>query len=1034
MARTPTLNSFPALQRAGRCGARQGKRRRFERALRLAVILLAWVCCATAVAEIEPPIADLDTPIRVTADHAQRWQEGQYDVWLLSNPRLRQDDVEARSREAVLWIDRGEPSQGIPSKIIAYLETDVVIDFHDSGARLQDRIWLGRFHTTHRIDFELPNAASAPAQIPPLVHRGHQARAWEGSGAVQPVQFSGPTEQIFPGPPQPAAAPTARSISITPRSSIRPQAESFPSPNPAETIVAITSGVRITVSGIQNVQGVESSTATLEADRIVFWTNALANLNLSGQALAQGNTTGRWEFYLEGNIVFREGDRVIYAERMYYDVTQNAGLILNAEALTPAPDYEGLVRLKADVLQQLDQQNFLAYGAALTSSRIGVPKYWFQAGTISFQDNQRPANNPFTGQVAIDPRTGEAAVDHELKATSRNNFIYVGGFPVLYWPVMATDLTKPTFYVDELTLRNDSVFGTQILVDFDLYQILGWRNPPMGTDWTLSTDYLSERGFGLGTNFEYQGDTLLRIPGPYQGFIDAWGIRDSGLDNLGADRRAVPPEQENRGRILGRHRQRMPGGFQFTGELGLISDRNFLEQYFEREWDEYKDETTGIEFKRYVANSSWSISSDVRVNDIFTQTEWLPRVQHTLIGQSLLGDRLNWHGHSHLGYANLRVVKPPQNEIDKLKFQPLAWEKEREGIYVGTRQELDYPVDVGPVKVVPYALGEMFRVGEDINGQQRTRALGQLGVRASMPFWKADAGVQSQLLNLNGLAHKVVLDAEAFWADADENLQDFPLYEQLDDDSIEAARRRYLFDTYNGTFGDQIPLKFDERRFALRTGMQSWVTAPSKVIADDLSVVKLGVRQRWQTKRGLPGQERIVDWIVLDLEGSVFPDADRDNFGQQLGLLDYDFRWHIGDRFTLLSDGYADLFGEALRTFSLGGLITRPERGTLYLGMRSIEGPISSNIFNGSVSYRMSEKWILTAGTSVDFGEAGNIGQNLSVTRIGESALVRIGFNADRSRDNVGVTFAIEPRFLASSRLGRVGGVQIPPAGAYGLE
>ena len=33
-----------------------------------------------------------------------------------------------------------------------------------------------------------------------------------------------------------------------------------------------------------------------------------------------------------------------------------------------------------------------------------------------------------------------------------------------------------------------------------------------------------------------------------------------------------------------------------------------------------------------------------------------------------------------------------------------------------------------------------------------------------------------------------------------------------------------------------------------------------------------------------------------------------------------------------------------------------------------------------------------------------------------------------------GDNFAIEPRFLSSRRLGYVGGVQIPPAGAYGLE
>ena len=58
----------------------------------------------------------------------------------------------------------------------------------------------------------------------------------------------------------------------------------------------------------------------------------------------------------------------------------------------------------------------------------------------------------------------------------------------------------------------------------------------------MSTDWLSERGFGLGTNYQYEGTELFRLPGPYQGFLDAWGLDDNGLDNLGLDRRALVPD------------------------------------------------------------------------------------------------------------------------------------------------------------------------------------------------------------------------------------------------------------------------------------------------------------------------------------------------------------------------------------------------------------------------------------------------------------------------------------------------------------
>ena len=58
----------------------------------------------------------------------------------------------------------------------------------------------------------------------------------------------------------------------------------------------------------------------------------------------------------------------------------------------------------------------------------------------------------------------------------------------------------------------------------------------------------------------------------------------------------------------------MPGDFRLTAETGWISDRNFLEEYYKREWDELKDETTGVELKRSYDNISWSVTADARLN------------------------------------------------------------------------------------------------------------------------------------------------------------------------------------------------------------------------------------------------------------------------------------------------------------------------------------------------------------------------------------------------------------------------------------
>ena len=140
-----------------------------------------------------------------------------------------------------------------------------------------------------------------------------------------------------------------------------------------------------------------------------------------------------------------------------------------------------------------------------------------------------------------------------------------------------------------------------------------------------------------------------------------------------------------------------------------------------------------------------------------------------------------------------------------------------------------------------------------------------------------------------------------------------------------------------------MPLAFDERYYALRSGLGDWVSSPSTEIADDLTAIRCGIEQRWQTKRGMPGDQHIVDWISLDTHFTFFPDPNRDDFGSVLGLLDYDFTWHVGDRLTLVSNGIFDFFNEGQQIANFGMFLTRPPRASVYLGITSLEGPDQRN-------------------------------------------------------------------------------------------
>ena len=84
--------------------------------------------------------------------------------------------------------------------------------------------------------------------------------------------------------------------------------------------------------------------------------------------------------------------------------------------------------------------------------------------------------------------------------------------------------------------------------------------------------------------------------------------------------------------------------------------------------------------------------------------------------------------------------------------------------------------------------------------------------------------------------------------------------------------------------------------------------------------VRLGIEQRWQTKRGPPDNRHIIDWITFDTNVTFFPDANRDNFGtadRAAGL-----RFPLARRRPahVVSDGIFDFFDQGQKIVSVGGI------------------------------------------------------------------------------------------------------------------
>ncbi len=1020
--------------------------------VRLSVALaLSAICPSFAVAHVDLPLTDTVLPLSISAQSASHWEQGCYEVWVLEGDcRIEQGRSTATSEAAVVWVLR-ETVQGLPrTRCIAYLERQVRAELFEgeNWAKVAADDWLYEFETVSSFRMKVPRATEDPSPRPPIYERALKRRDPDAAGLRKTQHLAQPgisplpnAPGITPGPQveaPPAAVlqalpPGSRRLLMNPRSTVSPQINWFASQDAKEWVAVIDGGINFVIEGVGALGVLDIS-----ADRAVLWTQATNQLNVGGSAVQTSEQP--LELYLEGNIVFLEGDRRIYANRIYYNVRNENGVVLDTQIVTNAPGYAGLLRLRSELVQITGRDRFLAQKSSVTSSQFASPRYRLQSNLVELTDRQSPAIDPATGAQAVDAITGEPVIEHRQYLTSRNNFVYLGPVPVFYWPVFSADVTDSAFYLGRVQLRNDRIFGNQILTTFDVFELLGLQNKPQGTQWNVHADYLSKRGLGVGTTFLYNRPDLFGIGGPASGLFDAWAIHDRGIDNLGSDRREVPPEISNRYRVLQRHRQLLPNNFVLSGELGLVSDRNFLEEYYEREWDEFKDQTTDLEVRRLVDGSSWYLRGQVRPNEFFTETQWLPRFDHYLLGTSLFGDRVTLFEHSSAAYSNFQIAAFPDNPVDAQKFVWFPWEqRQTKGERLVSRGEIDAPLNLGPFKVVPFALGEVGRWGQVLDGNSLNRLYGQAGVRGSLPFWSANPTVESNLFNIHGLAHKVTLNAEYGLSAANQDVTQFPLLDPIDDNNLEQFRRRFTFNTFGGPLPDgNVPLQFDPRFYALRAGIHDNVTSPSYEIANNFQALRLDLLQRLQTKRGMPGQRRIIDWMVFDTGVVFFPNANRDDFGQSFGLLNYDYRWYVGDRTTIVSDGVFDFFDSGQKIFTVGTFLTRPPRGSLYVGFRWLQGPILANVltpFNSQVliasySYQLSPKWSTTLGTSVDISGSGNIGQNVALTRIGESFLMSLGFNVDASKNNYGTTLLIEPRFLPGGRLRGIA----PPATALGLQ
>lgn len=689
-----------------------------------------------------------------------------------------------------------------------------------------------------------------------------------------------------------------------------------------------------------------------------FPTENLAAPAARGQGLGSSGLGGEMGevdasgVYLEGDVVLSRGDRTIRAAELYYDFENDRALILDAVMRASAPGRSVPIYVRAARVRQLSSTEYFARKAIVTSSEFYTPHIHLGADRVYLSDTT-PRDE--TGQI-----TGFMAGKYKAYDTTVN----VEGVPVAYWPYTAGDFRQVESPLKQLRVAFSDDFGATFESQWYLFNLLGIEKP-QGVDAALRLDYYSKRGPGVGLDVNYENQNSY---GLFRGYY----IHDTGKDNLGPFR-SGEPDTENRGRITWRHRQFLPQGWELTLEGSYISDPNFLEEFFRSEFEEGKEQETLAYLKKQQDNWAFTTLAQVRVLDFLTQTDHLPDTAFQWVGEPL-GEVASLFNESRIGWVR---YKPDNRRIFEnesvLTHQAELNDVESRIVFrPDQRSEVDVPIKLGSVNLVPYAMGRATYWDDSPWKGPVDRVLGQLGVRTGTQFWRVFQDATSKLLDVTGVRHILRPEATAWLSGGNRD-----------------SRELHPFDY----------------------GIES---------IDDFYGASLALRNTWQTKRGPLGQQRTVDWIKFDIELNVF--GNQPKFELPIGrFYDYrpensiarnhvrtDFQYRISDTTAILSETNWDLNDGSADLFDVSYAVERTPRFSYFVGYRRIHDT-NSNLVGGGANYELNEKHRIAVRGYYDLDRGETHSFDVSIIRKWPRWYTALTFQLDKIEEDFSVGLSVWP-------------------------
>ncbi len=696
-----------------------------------------------------------------------------------------------------------------------------------------------------------------------------------------------------------------------------------------ESVLALLGGVNVAYQFPGGQQGL-----SLRAQNAVVLLAPGALGRVAGRSVQAGDVRG---VYLEDNVIATDGQYTVRAPRVYYDLERNKAVLLEAVFYTWDVNRQVPIYVRAKQIRQESLTSWSANGALLTTSEFAKPHFAIAADQVTFRQQAGAG--------------GKA----DYRFAAADGTLQWGDVPVFYWPKLAGNVgTIQDMAVPRVNAGFSRQDGAVVRTTWDLFSLAG-QQPPDGVKLLGRADYLGKRGPALGINLDYD---LPRMFGQLDGYTV---LQDHAEDEIG-ERQEISFDGDTRGYMLLRHRQYLRDEWELSLEVSHVSDETFLEEYFQDQAELSKPYETSIYLKKLEEDRAFTFLAQADTMPFTPQlttlqapgytVEKTPELGYYRSGVSLWGDRLTYSSETRLSRLRInagedspskRGFTPEQSQILFGIPATTTFDAARRAMGVpgasvlraDTRHEIQSPLQMGEINVVPYAAGRVTAYDDDFKEfageDDNVRLWGTVGVRAATQFSKVYDGVDNRTLDIHRLRHIVEPRLDVFGSVSTVNPEDIPVY----DTDVES----------------------------LHEGLG----------------LRVGAHNVLQTQRGGPGRWRSVDWLSLSTD-LVFRSDDTDVTTKIARFFSYrpeyspggdhfhsEMMWMVSDALAAVGEIVYSFEDDLVPLWRVGLSLQQTPRLSFFLDYSDIDA-LTSRLLTYGFNYELTRKYALRYRHTLDLG------------------------------------------------------------------